>query len=254
MAQRFAIDLINSIPGSSAGGFCIPYTIGATNKNPGSGGLTLQTPGSSNQNVTLVEEVKINFTTSDNDNIVSYLTGSLKGNISIYNRDDPSNYAIFTYYNVTSAGSIVTFDTTIGNSTGSIAHSSTTPFNTNDNLCISLDYNDGDGVDGSSGTSGSSGSSGTSGSSGSSGTSGSSGSSGTSGSSGIDGGGGSSGSSGSSGTSGSSGSSGTSGSSGSSGTSGSSGSSGTSGSSGSSGSSGTSGSSGSSGTSGSSGS
>ena len=199
MAQRFAIDLIDSIPGSSAGGFCIPYNLAPTNgNNPAAGNLTFSTPGNTTQNVTLVEKIFLDYTTSDNDNIVSYLTGSLKGNFTIYNRDDPSNYAIFTYYNVqsNSTKSYAWFTTTIGDSTGSIAHSSTTPFNTNDNLCISLDYNDGDGVNGSSGTSGTSGSSGSSGTSGTSGSSGTSGATGTSGSSGT------SGTSGSSGTSG----------------------------------------------------
>ena len=56
MAQKFAIDLISSIPGDSAGGFCIPYNLSPTNKGVGAGNLNFITPGSSNQTVTLVEE------------------------------------------------------------------------------------------------------------------------------------------------------------------------------------------------------
>tara|TARA_R110000772_G_scaffold18254_1_gene50915 strand:+ start:9 stop:1382 length:1374 start_codon:yes stop_codon:yes gene_type:complete len=145
MAQRFAIDLINSIPTTGGGeGFCIPYNLAPnSNINPSPGNLSLTTPGSSIQDVTLATAVVVDYQTQDLHNIAGYLTGSIKGNIILFNRDDPSAFAVFTYSSVGADDAKNNASFVVAN--GAIAYSSTSPFNTNDTLCFSIDSNDGGG-------------------------------------------------------------------------------------------------------------
>lgn len=138
MAQRFLIDRVTQQPVVQvSGSFCLPFTLTDAVSAPSLGEISF----SPNNTLTSSSIVAVNPTTKDGNDLWGFLTGSTKGKLQLYNRQDPTNYAIFSYFGVAKYGDYALFSVSSGSITGSIGYSSETPFEVGDELCFDLDYN-----------------------------------------------------------------------------------------------------------------
>ena len=138
MAQRFLIDRVTQQPVVQvSGSFCIPYTLTTAVTAPASGEISLFP----NNDVVSSSILAVNPTTKEGNNLWGYLTGSTKGKLQLYSKQNPTNYAIFSYFGVAKNGDYALFNLSSGSITGSIGYSAEIPFEVGDELCLDLDYN-----------------------------------------------------------------------------------------------------------------
>ena len=113
MAQKFIID-------QNLGAFCIPYKLSSTSTVPVSGRISLY----NSLKVASVTRVDINKSDLSQNDLSNYLNTSSKGTITLYSKEFPTSYAIFSYTSIVENPNYITFNLI----PGAIAKSENIPF------------------------------------------------------------------------------------------------------------------------------